>query len=59
MQELRPALDWFTANLPEYWTRQRRVIELLDYFAKIRTAARADEATTARDLRGAVDNHRL
>jgi putative DNA methylase len=59
MQELRPALDWFAANLPEYWTRQRRVIELLDYFATIRTAARADEATTARDLRGAVDNHRL
>jgi hypothetical protein len=58
-QELRPALDWFAANLPEYWTRQRRVIELLDYVAMIRTAARAEEATTARDLRGAVDNHRL
>jgi hypothetical protein len=59
MQELRQALDWFAANLPEYWTRQRRVIELLDYFGAIRTAARVEEAGTARDLRGAVDNHRL
>jgi putative DNA methylase len=55
---LRPALDWFAANLPDYWSRQRRVIQLLDYIGAVRTEARATEATVARDLRGAVDNHR-
>jgi hypothetical protein len=56
--QLRPACDWFAANLPDYWSRQRRVIELLDYIAGVRTPARVDEAATARALRGAVDNRR-
>jgi adenine-specific DNA methylase len=57
--ELRAALDWFAAkNLPDYWSRQQRVIELLDYIGAVRTPARTDEAETARALRGAVDNHR-
>ena len=57
-EQLKPALDWLATNLPDYWSRQRRVIELLDYIAAVRTPARADEAATARALRGAVDNHR-
>jgi hypothetical protein len=58
--ELKAALDWFAAkNLPDYWSRQQRVIELLDYIGAVRTPARTDEAETARALRGAVDNHRL
>src|SRR6266566_9806795 len=56
--QLKTALDWFQANLPEYWSRQRRVIELLDYIGATRTEARATEAAIARELRGAVDNHR-
>jgi adenine-specific DNA methylase len=55
---LKPALDWFAANLPDYWSRQRRVIQLLDYIGTVRTEARAAEAAVAQDLRGAVDNHR-
>jgi putative DNA methylase len=55
---LRTALDWFAANLPDYWSRQRRVIELLDYIGAVRTEARVGEAAVARDLRGAVHNHR-
>jgi hypothetical protein len=55
---LRAALDWFEGNLPDYWSRQRRVIQLLDYIGAVRTEARAAEAAVARDLRGAVDNHR-
>jgi hypothetical protein len=55
---LRAALDWFEGNLPDYWSRQRYVIQLLDYISAVRTAARATEAAVARDLRGAVDNHR-
>jgi putative DNA methylase len=55
---LKAALDWFAANLPDYWSRQRRMIELLDYIGAVRTQARAAEAAVARDLRGAVDNHR-
>ena len=57
-ESLRPALDWFAANLPDYWERQRRLMELLDYLAAVRAPARIEEANTARDLRGAVDNHR-
>jgi adenine-specific DNA methylase len=57
-EQLKSALDWFQANLPDYWSRQRRVIQLLDYISTIRTEPRAAEAATARDLRGAVDNHR-
>jgi putative DNA methylase len=56
--ELRVALDWFQANLPQYWSRQRSVMEILDYIASIRTAARAAEAEITHALRGAVDNHR-
>ena len=55
---LRAALDWFEGNLPEYWSRQRRVIQVLDYIGSVRSEARAAEAAVARDLRGAVDNHR-
>jgi hypothetical protein len=55
---LKGALDWFAANLPDYWSRQRRVIDLLDYIGAVRTEARAAEAAVARDLRGAVHNHR-
>jgi hypothetical protein len=55
---LKNALDWFATNLPDYWSRQRRVIELLDYIGGVRTEARAAEAAVARDLRGAVHNHR-
>ena len=55
---LRAALDWFATNLLDYWSRQRRVMQLLDYIGAVRTEARATEATVARDLRGAVDNHR-
>jgi hypothetical protein len=56
--QLKAALDWFQVNLPEYWSRQRRVIEILDYISAVRTEARAAEAAAARELRGAVDNHR-
>jgi hypothetical protein len=56
--QLKPALDWFRSSLPDYWSRQRRVIDLLDYIGSIRTEARRDEAATARDLRGAVSNDR-
>jgi putative DNA methylase len=56
--ELKAGLDWLQASLPDYWERQRRVIEILDYLAAIRTEAREAEAATARDLRGAVHNHR-
>jgi putative DNA methylase len=55
---LGTALDWFQANLPDYWSRQRRVIQLLDYIGAIRTEARAAEAAVAQNIRGAVDNHR-
>jgi hypothetical protein len=55
---LKAALDWFQANLPDYWSRQRRVIQLLDYLGTIRTEPRLAEAALARELRGAVDNHR-
>jgi adenine-specific DNA methylase len=55
---LKDALDWFAANLPDYWVRQRRVIDLLDYIGAVRTEVRAAEAAVARDLRGAVHNHR-
>ena len=55
---LKAPLDWFAANLPDYWSRQRRVIELLDYIGAVRTEARAAEAAVAQNLRGAVDNHR-
>jgi putative DNA methylase len=58
-EQLKTALDWFVASLPDYWSRQHRVIELLDYIGAVRTAARAAEAEIARALRGAVDNHRL
>jgi len=54
----RDALGWFAANLPDYWSCQGRVKQLLDYFATVRTKARAVEADTVRILRGAVDNHR-
>jgi putative DNA methylase len=57
-EQLKAALDWFQANLPDYWSRQRSVIELLDYLGAVRTEARAAEAEIARQLRGAVDNHR-
>jgi adenine-specific DNA methylase len=57
-ERLTSALDWFKANLPGYWSHQRRVIQLLDYIGTIGTEPRVAEAATARDLRGAVDNHR-
>lgn len=57
-ERLRAALDWFAVNLPDYWSRQRRVIQLLDYISAVRTEARAAEATVAQNLRGAVDNQR-
>jgi hypothetical protein len=55
---LKAALDWFQVNLPDYWSRQRRVIQLLDYIGTVQTESRRSEAAVARDLRGAVDNHR-
>jgi hypothetical protein len=57
-ENLKVALDWFARNLPGYWQRQGDVVALLDYLATITTNARADEAETARDLKGAVVNHR-
>jgi hypothetical protein len=57
-ENLKVALDWFARNLPGYWQRQGHVVALLDYLATITTNARADEADTARDLKGAVVNHR-
>jgi hypothetical protein len=57
-ERLKSALDWFEANLPDYWSNQPRVLQLLDYIGGIRTEPRLAEAATARDLRGAVDNHR-
>jgi adenine-specific DNA methylase len=57
-ENLKVALDWFARNLPSYWQRQADVVALLDYLATIATNARADEAETARDLKGAVANHR-
>ena len=57
-EQLARALDWFGTNLPDYWSRQQRVIELLDYLGAVRTPARAAEAETAQRLRGAVVNHR-
>jgi putative DNA methylase len=56
--QLGGACEWFAANLPQYWSRQRSVMEILSYIGTIRTAARAAEAEIARALRGAVDNHR-
>jgi adenine-specific DNA methylase len=56
--QLKAALDWFRTSLPEYWSRQRSVVELLDFIAAIRTEARVQEAETARNLRGAVANDR-
>ena len=44
--QLNAARNWFVTNLPDYWTRQRRVIELLDYIGSVRTPARAAEAET-------------
>jgi putative DNA methylase len=52
------ALDWFARNLPNYWQRQADVAKLLGWLGIIRTTARADEADMARDLKGAVTNHR-
>jgi putative DNA methylase len=57
--ELRTALDWFRASLPQYWSRQHDVMEILAFIGSIRTKTRAAEAEIARALRGAVDNHRL
>jgi hypothetical protein len=57
-ENLQVALDWFARNLPRYWQRQGDVVALLDYLATITTHARAEEAETARDLKGAVVNHR-
>jgi hypothetical protein len=57
-ERLKSALDWFQANLPDYWSRQHRVTQLLDYIGSIRTEPRTAEAAIARDLRGAVYNHR-
>jgi hypothetical protein len=57
-ENLRMALDWFRRNLPDYWMQQNKLVKLLGYLATIRTTARADEATTASDLRGAVANDR-
>jgi putative DNA methylase len=52
------ALDWFARNFPNYWQRQSEVAKLLDYLATIKTSARAEEADMARDLKGAITNHR-
>ncbi|MGH6896060.1 MAG: DUF1156 domain-containing protein [Geminicoccaceae bacterium] len=57
-EQLSAARDWFVANLPDYWNRQRRVIDLLDYVGAVRTPTRAAEAETARALRGNITNHR-
>jgi adenine-specific DNA methylase len=57
-EKLKVALDWFARNLPSYWQRHGDVVALLDYLATITTHARAGEAETARDLKGAVVNHR-
>jgi hypothetical protein len=56
--DLKPALDWFQTNLPEYWSRQRSVMAILAYISTVRTGPRMAEAEIARDLRGAVHNHR-
>jgi putative DNA methylase len=56
--QLNAARNWLVTNLPDYWTRQRRVIDLLDYIGSVRTPARAAEAETAQALRGNIANHR-
>jgi hypothetical protein len=56
--DLRCALNWFHANLPDYWHRQRTVIGVLNYLAKSRSSARSTEAETAARLAGAVHNDR-
>jgi adenine-specific DNA methylase len=56
--DLKTALEWFQTNLPQYWSRQRSIMDILDYVATIRSEARMAEAEIARDLRGAVHNHR-
>lgn len=56
--DLRDALIWFRANLPDYWNRQRLLIGVLDYLAAIRTEARGKEAEVAAQLAGAVHNDR-
>ncbi|MFO1036184.1 MAG: DUF1156 domain-containing protein [Geminicoccaceae bacterium] len=55
-EQLASALDWFKNSLPDYWYRQQRVIELLNYLSAVRTPVRATEAETAERLRGAVVN---
>ncbi|MBX3517860.1 MAG: DUF1156 domain-containing protein [Rhodospirillales bacterium] len=56
--DLREALIWFRANLPDYWNRQRLLIGVLDYLAAIRTDVRGAEAEVAAQLAGAVHNDR-
>lgn len=56
--DLRDAVIWFRANLPDYWNRQRLLIGVLDYLAAIRTDGRAAEAEVAQQLAGAVRNDR-
>jgi hypothetical protein len=57
--KFKPALDWLARNLAGYWeSRQKDVVSLLGYLATMATPARAAEAEMARDLKGAVANHR-
>ncbi|MGD9616275.1 MAG: hypothetical protein AB7H90_13580 [Alphaproteobacteria bacterium] len=57
--DLRSALNWFHANLPDYWHRQRTLIGVLEYLGQSRSAARLAEAEVAARLAGAVHNDRL
>ncbi len=57
--DLRSALNWFHANLPDYWHRQRTLIGVLSYLGKSRSSARGAEAEIAARLAGAVHNDRL
>lgn len=57
--DLRFALNWFHANLPDYWRRQRTLIGVLEYLGKNRSPARSAEAETAARLAGAVHNDRM
>jgi hypothetical protein len=48
--DLRSALNWFHANLPDYWHRQRTLIGVLQYLGQCRSAARGAEAEVAARL---------
>jgi adenine-specific DNA methylase len=57
--DLRSALNWFHASLPDYWQRQRTLIGVLEYLGKNRSPVRSAEADTAARLAGAVHNDRM